>query len=52
MSNMATQEGPPPNIPVPQMRIIFLPAQAGELYKIGAMTARIMEDGSHTGMTE
>ena len=46
---MATLEGPPTNLPVPQNHINFVPAKAGETFKLGPMTVRIMEDGSHTG---
>ncbi|MCJ1454355.1 hypothetical protein MMC28_004708 [Mycoblastus sanguinarius] len=48
---MATQEGVPSSLPVPQVPINFVPAKAGEQYKLGAMTIRIMEDGSHTGIS-
>ena len=48
---MATQETPPAGLPVPQVPINFVPAKAGETFKLGAMTIRIMEDGSHTGKT-
>lgn len=46
---MATQENPPANLPTPQVNVEFVPAKAGETFKLGTATIRIMEDGSHTG---
>lgn len=46
---MASQEGPPAGLPVPQVNVNFVPAKAGETFAIGPVTIRIMEDGSHTG---
>jgi len=46
---MATQENPPAGLPTPQVPINFVPVKAGETFKLGHMTIRIMEDGSHTG---
>ncbi|KAK3705001.1 hypothetical protein LTR37_013518 [Vermiconidia calcicola] len=36
-------------IPVPDEKINFVPIRAGETFKLGPMTCRIMEDGSKTG---
>ena len=47
---MATQEFLPKDHPVPQVKINFVPAKAGETLKVGPFTVRIMEDGSHTGI--
>lgn len=46
---MAQREDPPALFSIPQVPINFVPAQAGDTFKIGVMTIRVMEDGSHTG---
>ncbi|WPH03426.1 Hypothetical protein R9X50_00630600 [Acrodontium crateriforme] len=38
----------PNGIPIPEVPINFVPAQAGEVIKLGPLTCRIMEDGSKT----
>jgi len=35
---------PQPNVPA-----AFVPAKSGDTFKLGTLTIRIMEDGSHTG---
>ncbi|SMQ48260.1 unnamed protein product [Zymoseptoria tritici ST99CH_3D7] len=35
-------------IAVPSVDIAFVPAKAGETFKLGPITCRVMEDGSHT----
>lgn len=35
-------------IPIPDEQIKFVPIKAGETFKLGPMTCRILEDGSHT----
>ena len=34
---------------VPSVPVNFVPAKAGEIIKLGAITCRVMEDGSRTG---
>lgn len=46
---MATREGPPALLETPQEHINFVPATEGEIIKLGPLTLRVMEDGSHTG---
>jgi len=46
---MATREGPPALLETPQEHINFVPAKEGEIIKLGPLTLRVMEDGSHTG---
>lgn len=50
---MAPEREPPPSqlrlLDVPQVPVNFVPAAAGERFKLGTMTIRIMEDGSRTG---
>ena len=46
---MASAECPPADLPVPQVSIDFVPATKGEILKLGPITIRVMEDGSHTG---
>lgn len=48
-SAMATQETPRKDLSVPQMNVKFVPGKAGEAYKLGPITALLVEDGSHTG---
>lgn len=36
-------------VPVPDVPVNFVPATAGETFKLGPMTCRVMEDGSKTG---
>jgi hypothetical protein len=36
-------------VPIPDEKINFVPIKAGETFKLGPMTCRIMEDGSRTG---
>ena len=38
-----------PLMATPQVRIRHVPAKEGDSYKIGNMTIRIIEDGTHTG---
>lgn len=40
----------PNGIPIPEVPINFVPAQAGEVIKLGPLTCRILEDGSKTGL--
>lgn len=37
------------NMEMPRRPVNFVPAKSGEILKIGQLTCRIMEDGSHTG---
>ena len=37
-------------VPIPDEKINFVPIKAGETFKLGPMTCRIMEDGSRTGL--
>ena len=37
-------------VPIPTEKINFVPIKAGETFKLGPMTCRIMEDGSRTGL--
>ena len=50
---MAAEREPPPSqlrlADIPQVPANFVPAAAGERFKLGTMTIRIMEDGSRTG---
>jgi len=46
---MATREGPLALLETPQEHINFVPAKEGEIIKLGPLTLRVMEDGSHTG---
>lgn len=39
-------------IPIPDVDIQFVPVSAGETFKLGPITCRVLEDGSHTGMVE
>ena len=48
MSPIAEAEGPPVNA-VPKVPIHFIPATGGETFALGALSIRIMEDGSNTG---
>lgn len=34
---------------IPNVGLSFVPAQKGEVLRLGPITCRIMEDGSHTG---
>lgn len=34
---------------VPDVPVNFVPAQAGEIIKLGPITCRVLEDGSRTG---
>lgn len=52
MSPVAEVEGPPDLSAVPRVPIHFIPASAGETFALGALTIRIMEDGSNTGIYE
>ena len=47
--SMAAHVETPPLMPTPQGRITLCLAQKGEIYKVGHLTIRIIEDGSHTG---
>lgn len=38
-------------VPIPDEKINFVPIKAGETFKLGPMTCRIMEDGSRTGLS-
>lgn len=37
-------------VSVPDKDIHFVEAKAGETFKLGPITCRVMEDGSNTGM--
>lgn len=36
-------------VSVPNVDINFVPVKGGETFKLGPLTCRVMEDGSHTG---
>lgn len=36
-------------VSVPDVGIEFVEAKAGEIFKLGPITCRVLEDGSHTG---
>lgn len=36
-------------VSVPSVDIEYIPITAGETFKLGPLTCRILEDGSHTG---
>lgn len=36
-------------VSVPDKDIEFIEAKAGEVFKLGPITCRVLEDGSHTG---
>lgn len=37
---------------VPDVPVNFVPAQAGEIIKLGPITCRVLEDGSRTGTAQ
>jgi len=37
---------------VPSESVTFVPAKAGDIIKLGPITCRVMEDGSHTGKSQ
>ena len=36
-------------VSVPQVEIQFVPVKGGDSFKLGPLTCRVLEDGSHTG---
>lgn len=46
---MAASAETPPLMAIPQVCIHHVPAKEGDVYKLGILTIRIIEDGSHTG---
>lgn len=46
---MAAIAETPPLMATPQVRINHIPAKGGDIYKVGILSIRVIEDGSHTG---
>lgn len=46
---MAASAETPPLMATPQVRINHVPAKEGDIYKLGILSIRIIEDGSRTG---
>lgn len=38
------------DLPQPDVPIEFIPVKGGDIFALGTLTIRIMEDGSHTGI--